>query len=98
MIARARGGLMPITTIKFECAYQCQVHSGTVEWHHPIEGKYVGMNLCQLHHSLIQGRKKRDYREIIVNKGLEQMRAEVKELERQVVILAGCNPSEINKH
>ena len=81
------------------CESECEVHNGKVEFHHPITGKpLVGLNLCELHHSLIYGRKKRHPIEMAINKTIEEMRAEVKAFEAKRIIEQGCNPSEIDKH
>jgi len=80
------------------CDYGCEFHRGKVEFHHPIEEESCGLNLCEAHHSLIQGRKQRYPGESIVDKSLDQMRVEIKALEERAVRLAGFNPMAINKH
>ncbi len=82
-----------------DCAYPCEFHRGKIEWHHPIaeEGE-VGVYLCEAHHSLVQGRKVRYRGEMIVNKTLDEMRAELKEMEREAVEAKGKRLSDINKH
>lgn len=82
-----------------KCAYLCGFHRGKVEWHHPISTRFdVGFILCEAHHSLLMGRKKRYIGEIGINKTLAEMRAEIKDLEAQVVIKAGLQLSDIDKH
>lgn len=79
------------------CAYQCDYHKGKVEWHHPIkERPDIGLYLCEAHHSILMGRKTKYTGELNLGKSLEQMRAELKELERQAIIQAMDRL--INKH
>lgn len=81
------------------CDYDCEYHRGKVEWHHPIESDGLcGLNLCEAHHSLLQGRRKRYVGETIIDKSLDQMRAEIKALEKKAVSLAGYTTMAINKH
>jgi len=81
-----------------ECNYRCDVHQGPVEWHHPVGARpEIGLFLCQLHHSLIQGRKKRHGIETLVNKTLDEMRADVMALEAQLVREQGGKLDEIDK-
>lgn len=85
--------------MNIECEYECDFHRGKVEFHHPISNKHtIGVNLCEAHHSLIQGRKRKYLGECIVNKSLDQMRKELKELEYKRIIAVGASPSEIDKH
>ena len=84
--------------MKSDCAYTCEFHRGKVEFHHPIaEAGDTGIFLCEAHHSIIQGRKKRYAGEIIVNKSLDKMRAELKLLEEAAVVARGYMRGEINK-
>lgn len=84
--------------MQIQCEYECEVHDSQIEFHHPISSRpMVGLNLCQLHHSLLYGRKRRDPREIILNKTIKEMRAEVKQLETEAVIRQGCLTEEIDK-
>lgn len=79
---------------KMNCAYLCPFHRGKIEWHHPIEGNWtIGLYLCEAHHSLIQGRKTRYAGEVVIDKTLDEMRAEVKALEADVL-----NGMIANKH
>ena len=84
------------------CEYSCEFHRYKptgAEWHHPISSNgLIGIYLCELHHSIICGRKKRDPLELIVNKSLDEMRMELKELERRRIIEQGGNPNDIDKH
>ncbi len=85
------------------CEYESDFHrykpSGA-EWHHPISSREdVGMWLCEYHHSILCGRKKRSYLgEMMVNKGLDEIRSELRELERKWVFQMGADPNEIDKH
>lgn len=84
-----------------QCEYPCEFHRYKpegAEWHHPISTKDYGLWLCEAHHSIICGRKKRYDGELAINKSLGQMRVELKELERCRVIEQGGNPDEIDKH
>ena len=91
--ATERGLLMP------DCEYQCEFHRGKIEWHHPITDNFVvGIYLCEAHHSIIQGRKKRYDGEMMVNKSLKEMREELKALESSRVITGGHSNDEVDKH
>lgn len=80
------------------CEYECKFHRGKVEWHHPISNKpKIGLYLCEAHHSLLAGRSRRYREELLINKGLGDMRMEIKALEKQRVIKQGGNENEINK-
>jgi len=47
------------TPYKGGCDYPCEFHMGKSEWHHPIAAHPdIGINLCEAHHSIIQGRNK----------------------------------------
>lgn len=81
------------------CQYICKVHKGKIEWHHPISWvPRVGLYLCELHHSIIQGRKKRDDCELVLDKSLDEMRIDLLRLEKMAVEKAGINPDCIDKH
>lgn len=66
------------------CAYRGvpdDCHDGKVEGHHPVHWlEDARIPLCELHHSLLQGRKKRHRKEIQVNKTLGEMKAEIESL------------------
>lgn len=63
------------------CEYDCEFHKGKVEWHHPIsERPDVGIYLCEAHHSLLQGRKRKYAEETMINKTLDEMRTEIQHL------------------
>ena len=83
-----------------KCAYDCPFHKGKIEWHHPIKVIWhCGFDLCEAHHSLLKGRKVRYSGEVSINKTNEQMRNEIKEMERKVVRQAGYNPDfDIDKY
>ncbi|GAJ18961.1 unnamed protein product [marine sediment metagenome] len=58
-----------------------------VEWHHPVDQLWcVGIDLCQKHHTLVQGRKKLYTTEL--DKALEVEREKVKKLVRRRVARA----------
>ena len=88
------------------CEYTCVWHQYKLvdgeyksEWHHPISSNgLIGVYLCEAHHSIICGRKKRLPGEIIVNKSVDEMRTELKALERRRIIEQGGNPDDIDKH
>ncbi len=70
-----------------ECSYSCMVHRGKVEWHHPIrERSDIGLYLCECHHSILLGRKRKYTFELGLGKTLEQMRIEIKQLEQEAII------------
>ena len=80
------------------CAYECAYHKGKVEWHHPISSRIdVGLNLCEAHHSLLKGRKKKYLAECQIDKGISEMRHEVNLLVVDVVRAAGLDPRDIDK-
>jgi hypothetical protein len=85
------------------CGYDSEFHKYKptgAEWHHPISSRGdVGGWLCEYHHSIICGRKNRSYfGEMLVNKRLNDIRNELKELERKWVFQTGANPDDIDKH
>ena len=78
------------------CAYKKTPCRGKIEWHHPIAGVWkVGLYLCEAHHSLIQGRKKLYNTELMMDR--QETVAELKALERSVVVAAGYDACEIDK-
>ena len=81
------------------CIYLCEYHRGKVEWHHPIDAKpSIGLYLCECHHSIICGRNKKYPGEIVINKTINEMRTELKNLEWNMVVRQGGDPAEIDKH
>ena len=62
---------------------ECEVnwedwHFKGVQWHHPIsEHPEVGINLCQGHHSLICGRKKRYSGETCINETNDERKIKI---------------------
>lgn len=81
------------------CAYQCNFHKGKVEWHHPIEkDTFVGLYLCEAHHSILQGRKKIYPGELELDKSLGEIRSELVLLQNSTVIAAGYDINDIDKH
>lgn len=84
---------------QFECSFRWPYHHGKVEWHHPISwDPKVGAYLCELHHSLIQGRKKVHDLELADPVGLEQMRNKVVKYIQGVVKDAGYSKYDIDKN
>ena len=85
-----------------DCEYTCEFHKtkkGTADWHHPIsEHPEVGVYLCEAHHSLLLGRKTRYPGEMIINKSNIEMRNEIIELVKVVVIKSGFHESDIDKN
>jgi hypothetical protein len=80
------------------CEYECVFHKGKVEWHHPVsERPDVGIYLCEAHHSLLQGRKRRLLGELLVNKTLGRMKAEIYELVVKRLRRYNINEESINK-
>lgn len=68
------------------CQYKSVFHKGKIEWHHPISSRpQVGIYLCEAYHSLLQGRKYRYSGEAIINKTLDEMRAEITTLLHQAI-------------
>lgn len=86
-----------------QCEYKCPYHQGPVEWHHPIGGagsviaSNIGLRLCQAHHSLLYGRKVKYTWELGLNKTLDEMRGELKELESSRIKEFGLSPQLVNK-
>jgi hypothetical protein len=81
------------------CEYNCTFHKGKVEFHHPISNRPdVGVNLCEAHHSLIKGRKKKYWDETAINKSIAQMRYEVISLVNDRIKAFGCSVSQIDKY
>lgn len=79
-----------------ECAYKRTPCRGKIEWHHPCsEYPNVGLYLCEAHHSILQGRKKLYLSELCVN--LDDLYADLKSLELEVVRNAGLAAEDINK-
>jgi hypothetical protein len=93
-----------VRELKESCQYKCSFHKGPVEWHHPIGGgsweiaRTIGLWLCQAHHSILYGRKEKYPSEFDLNKSIEEMRTELKELEAQVIREFHLDYSLINKH
>jgi hypothetical protein len=83
-----------------ECAYDCIGHRGKRDWHHPCsQYPLVVMPLCEAHHSLMTlGRKVRYPFEMGINKTLEEMHLELKELELRMVLKSGLTEQDIDKH
>jgi hypothetical protein len=86
-----------------KCQYDCPGHQTKkigMDWHHPCSKyQFVGLFLCEAHHSLLSlGRKKRLPFEMQINKTLEEMHQELKELELKTVLKAGLKESDIDKH
>lgn len=87
-----------MTETKVFCQYDCPYHRGKIEWHHPISGKpMVGLFLCEAHHSVLQGRKKRYLGELAVNKSLAEMKEELQCLQNQAIVRQGGEVGEIDK-
>lgn len=60
------------------CEFPSGWHWLETQWHHPISwNEFVGVRLCQGHHSLEQGRKVKYHGECSTNESLEQIRAKV---------------------
>jgi hypothetical protein len=86
-----------------KCQYECEGHYSKkkqMDWHHPCsEYQFVGLFLCEAHHSLLSlGRKKRLPFEMSINKTLDEMHKELKVLELSIVLSVGLNQSDIDKH
>jgi len=81
------------------CEYDCVGHRGKTDWHHPIskDGK-VGLYLCEAHHSLLFGRKRKYTFEYDIDKSLAEMRYEVCLLVIDVVKKAGYTKEDIDKN
>ena len=82
-----------------ECEFACNYHNGPVEWHHPISwAPEVGCYLCQLHHSLVQGRKTRHPKELLDDRPLETIRMKVIKFVIGKVKDAGYSKYDIDKN
>jgi hypothetical protein len=70
-----------------------------MDWHHPCSKyQYVGLFLCEAHHSLLSlGRKKRLLFEMQINKSLKEMHDELKALELKTVLSMGLTEKDIDK-
>jgi hypothetical protein len=81
------------------CIYHCEDHQGKIDQHHPCsEYPLVVIPLCEAHHSLLSlGRKVRYPFEMTINKTLDEMRWELKELELKVVRDSGLSEKDIDK-
>jgi len=80
------------------CEFEWHFHKGKVEWHHPLQDNLdIGMYLCEGHHSLLQGRK-RLYNGESDNMPLSEILELLKDQERRVVVRAGLDSKNINKH
>ena len=80
------------------CQYPCSFHCGKIEFHHPIStAPSVGVELCEAHHSLLAGRKRRYPGECIINKSIKEMREEVWALVLATVRVAGYHKGDIDK-
>lgn len=81
------------------CEFEWPYHHGKVEWHHPISyDETVGVWLCELHHSLVQGRKKLNMMEINEKYTLDQIRRKVVRLVISKVQAAGYSKYDIDKN
>lgn len=87
------------STVSVTCDYECTFHKGKIEWHHPIFNRFdAGFYLCEAHHSILQGRKKKYIGELTLGKDLSTMYIELKGLERWYVENAGCSTDQVDKH
>jgi hypothetical protein len=81
------------------CGYGCEGHRGKVEWHHPISARLdVGIWLCEAHHSLLKGRRKKYTFEYDIDKSIAEMRYEVCLLAVDCVKAAGFTAADIDKY
>ena len=81
------------------CEYTCPGHRGKVDWHHPIsKDGMVGVYLCEAHHALLFGRKKKYTFEFDIDKSLSQMRYEVILLVVDEVKKHGYTADDIDKN
>lgn len=81
------------------CQYEAEYHWGKVDWHHPCsEYPDVGLYLCECHHSLLLGRKKKYAGEIVVNKSKSEMKKEIEGMVSTVVLEAGLALESIDKN
>lgn len=75
------------------CCYPCEFHKGKTEFHHPLSfAPDVGIYLCEAHHSILQGRKKRYNAECLIDKTLVEMRSEIIEIQNKAILAAGYSP------
>lgn len=64
------------------CEYRCLFHKGKIEWHHPVANRFdLGFHLCEAHHSILLGRKRRYPEEQLIDKTLAEIRQELKDME-----------------
>jgi hypothetical protein len=82
-----------------QCAYPCVGHKGKVDWHHPIsKAGMVGVYLCEAHHCLLFGRKRKYTFEYDIDKSIAEMRYEVCLLVIDAVKRAGYTEEDIDKN
>jgi len=80
------------------CDYESEYHKGKVEWHHPCsQHSDIGLNLCESHHSVLQGREIRYTGELLINKTLAEMKQEIESMVTEVVLKAGLRLDDIDK-
>lgn len=82
------------------CEYDCEFHRGKVERHHPCsQYPEVGIFLCEAHHSILQGRRRRYFGcgESLIDKKIEDMRKEIQGMVEQRVLAAELSLSDIDK-
>jgi hypothetical protein len=74
-------------------------HHGKTEKHHPVHWfPEAILPLCEVHHSLILGRKKKTDKEYHVNKTLDDMRTEIHQLEIEMLSHFNLREADIDKH
>lgn len=79
------------------CSYKYTPCRGKIEFHHPVsDNPSVGLDLCEGHHSVLQGRRKKYNTEISVR--MEDLRTDLRNLELEVVTAAGLTAGDIDKH
>ena len=61
------------------CEYTCEFHFGKPEQHHPVSWAPLAgiINLCEAHHSILQGRKHKYHAEMTIDKTLVEMKREI---------------------
>lgn len=80
------------------CEFGDEPHFGNVEWHHPISSKRnIGVLLCQLHHSIMYGRKCRYPIERLMELKLPEIEMKLRNFIRTRVQEQGVDPQMINK-